>query len=291
TQRTPLGRTSSQRHPTQTTIPTSRASALARRARHPARRPARGRAPPVREEARLGGREHRDLPGRHRRNQGVHPEGRHGRRDRRHVRGRSSSGRDDEGLLFRLQATRRGDQHPPRRADLRGPRAGEGPPRGAQARRAGRRSGVPRAAQRGLLRREQAAQARSDLRMNVTDGKVVAWLGFGFGSVISIAGNVLHAWLPADPPSIAAQIGAAAWSIALLLSVEAISRVRWRSGWLWGLARYVGLGVVGLGSFAISYGHMSEVLTAWGYGMGAYVGPIVIDGLMVISGFALLSES
>ena len=127
--------------------------------------------------------------------------------------------------------------------------------------------------------------------MNVTDGKVVAWLGFGFGSVISIAGNVLHAWLPADPPSIAAQIGAAAWSIALLLSVEAISRVRWRSGWLWGLARYVGLGVVGLGSFAISYGHMSEVLTAWGYGMGAYVGPIVIDGLMVISGFALLSES
>src|SRR5690606_26515602 len=127
--------------------------------------------------------------------------------------------------------------------------------------------------------------------MNVTDGRVVAWLGFGFGSVISIAGNVLHAWLPADPPSIAAQIGAAAWSIALLLSVEAISRVRWRSGWLWGLARYVGLGVVGLGSFAISYGHMSEVLTAWGYGMGAYVGPIVIDGLMVISGFALLSES
>src|SRR5690606_24672600 len=53
----------------------------------------------------------------------------------------------------------------PRRADLRGPRAGEGPPRGAQARRAGRRSGVPRAAQRGLLRREQAAQARGDLRM------------------------------------------------------------------------------------------------------------------------------
>lgn len=125
-----------------------------------------------------------------------------------------------------------------------------------------------------------------------TGGKLVAWAGFGFGSVVSIAANVLHAWLPAEPPTVAAQLGAAVWPIALLLSVEAISRVRWRSGWWWNFARFGGLGVVGLGSFAISYGHLYEVLDAWGYTeLGAMVGPIVIDGLMVISGFALLSES
>lgn len=128
--------------------------------------------------------------------------------------------------------------------------------------------------------------------MNLSGGKLVAWAGFGFGSVVSIAANVLHAWLPDEPPTVAAQLGAAVWPIALLLSVEAISRVRWRSGWWWNFARFGGLGVVGLGSFAISYGHLYEVLAAWGYTeLGAAVGPIVIDGLMVISGFALLSES
>jgi hypothetical protein len=28
--------------------------------------------------------------------------------------------------------------------------------------------------------------------------RFVAWLGFVFGSVMSVAANVLHAWLPAD---------------------------------------------------------------------------------------------
>ena len=42
----------------------------------------------------------------------------------------------------------------------------------------------------------------------------------------------------------------------------------------------------------ISYGHLREVLLAWNYGqLGAAVGPLVLDGLMVVSGFALLSMS
>ena len=133
-------------------------------------------------------------------------------------------------------------------------------------------------------------------KTNATSGQVVAWLGFVFGSAVSIAGNVLHAWLPGEDgrpadPSLATQFGASVWSIALLISVEAISRVRWRDGWLWALARFGGLGVVGLGSFAISYVHLRELLDEWGYGMGAFVGPLVVDGLMVVCGFALLSES
>lgn len=128
--------------------------------------------------------------------------------------------------------------------------------------------------------------------------RFVAWVGFAFGSVMSVAANVLHTWLPADRmpsgwrPDLAPQIGAAVWPIGLLISVEVLSRVSWRSGPMWALARYGGAGTVAIGSGVISYGHLREVLLAWGYGHpGAEVGPLVLDGLMVVCGFALLSMS
>jgi hypothetical protein len=127
-------------------------------------------------------------------------------------------------------------------------------------------------------------------------GRMVAWAGFVFGSVMSVAANVLHTWLPsADEspgwsPAVAAQIGAAVWPIGLLLSVEVLSRVRWPRGWQWTLARFAGTGTVALGSAIISYGHLRDVLLAWQYDpLAAAVGPLVLDGLMIISGFALLA--
>lgn len=129
-------------------------------------------------------------------------------------------------------------------------------------------------------------------------GRVVAWSGFVFGSVMSIAANVLHTWLPAAyqppgwSPALAAQIGAAVWPIGLLLSVEVLSRVRWPRARLWTLARFGGTGAVALGSATISYGHLRDVLLAWQYDpLAAAVGPLALDGLMVISGFALLAIS
>lgn len=127
--------------------------------------------------------------------------------------------------------------------------------------------------------------------------RLVAWAGFLFGTVISVAANVLHAWLPAlaheaPAPGLAPQVGAAVWPIALVISVEVLSRVPWRTGWSWRLARYGGAGVVAVGAAVISYGHLHGVLDAWGYGTtGAAVGPLVVDGLMTISGFALLAMS
>lgn len=128
--------------------------------------------------------------------------------------------------------------------------------------------------------------------------RLVAWAGFLFGTVISVAANVMHAWLPpknapADwAPGLGPQVGAAVWPIALVISVEVLSRVRWRPGWAWQLARYGGAGVVAVGAAVISYGHLHGVLAAWNYGpTGAAVGPLVIDGLMTISGFALLALS
>jgi hypothetical protein len=52
------------------------------------------------------------------------------------------------------------------------------------------------------------------------------------------------------------------------------------------------VGAAAIGSAIISYGHLHEVLIAWDYGpLAAAVGPLVLDGLMVVSGFALLAMS
>ncbi|WP_410673179.1 hypothetical protein [Amycolatopsis sp. cmx-4-68] len=140
--------------------------------------------------------------------------------------------------------------------------------------------------------------AAAALSGTAAGAKVVSWAGFVFGSVMSVAANVLHTWLPAErmppgwAPGIAAQIGSAVWPIGLLLSVEVLSRVRWPAGFGWRVARFGGTGTVALGSAVISYGHVHDLLLAWGYTtVAAYVGPLVLDGLMVISGFALLAMS
>lgn len=127
-------------------------------------------------------------------------------------------------------------------------------------------------------------------------GRTVSWLGFAFGSATSIAANVLHTWLPAGTqppgwtPGVGPQIGAGVWPIALIVTVEVLTRVHWRRTWLWNAVRY-GIGtIVAIGSFAISYGHIHAVLTAWHYDpLAAAIGPLVLDGLMTISGFALLT--
>lgn len=129
-------------------------------------------------------------------------------------------------------------------------------------------------------------------------GRFTARIGFVFGSVTSVAANVLAARIPpahAGPywsPNIAAEIGAAVWPLILLLSVEILARVSWPNVWHWALAKFGGAGTVALGSAVISYGHIRAVLASWNYNStGADVGPLVVDGLMVISGFALLAMS
>lgn len=132
----------------------------------------------------------------------------------------------------------------------------------------------------------------------IRGGKLVAWLGFAFGSIVSIGANVLAARVPpkdapADwSPRLDSQVGAAVWPVALLLSVEVLSRIPWPDGRLWKFARYGGVGMVALGSAIISYQHIRDVLVSWGYPLlSAAVGPLVIDGLMTASGFALLASA
>jgi hypothetical protein len=129
-------------------------------------------------------------------------------------------------------------------------------------------------------------------------GRVISWGGFVFGSLTSVAANVLAARIAPQHaavgwhPSMYAEVGAAVWPVALLLSVEGLSRVRWPSSAFWNLALYGGAGIVALGSALISYSHIAAVLAFWGYStLAAHVGPLVVDGLMTVSGFALLATA
>ena len=115
-----------------------------------------------------------------------------------------------------------------------------------------------------------------------------AWLGFGLGSLASIAANVAHAQDTAG-----AKLAGAFVPVALIIAVEIMSRPIWqRPGWQWQLARYGGTGLVALVTAVMSYGHMHGLLLSYDESpLNAAIGPLAVDGLMVISGFAILAMS
>lgn len=118
--------------------------------------------------------------------------------------------------------------------------------------------------------------------------RAVAWSAFLLGIAASIAANVAHA-----QPAFGPRIAAAFVPLALLLAVECMSRPRWhRSGTWWGLARYGGTGLVATVAAVMSYRHMSALLRTYGEDqLNSAIGPLAVDGLMVVAGFALLAMS
>jgi hypothetical protein len=116
-----------------------------------------------------------------------------------------------------------------------------------------------------------------------------AWVGFALGTTVSIAANILHA-AHGDKAGADELIGAAFWPIALMLSVEILTRRdSSRDPWWKSLGLAAGLVVVaGVAAF-LSYMHMAALLASWGEGPGsAHLGPLAVDGLMLVSGLALL---
>jgi hypothetical protein len=132
----------------------------------------------------------------------------------------------------------------------------------------------------------------------MTGARFVAWVGFVFGSLVSIGGNLLAARIPPKPlppgwtPDAGAQVGSTVWPVALLISVEVLSRTIWPKTLLSRAVRYIGVGAVALFSAVISYQHIQAVLISWNYeGLSAGVGPLAVDGLMVVSGAAMVLGS
>jgi hypothetical protein len=80
------------------------------------------------------------------------------------------------------------------------------------------------------------------------------------------------------------------WPVALLISLEVISRVQWPLGAWWGIARYGGLTTVALIAAVVSYRHMSGLLGYYGEDfITTAIGPLAVDGLMVVCSTALLA--
>jgi hypothetical protein len=136
-------------------------------------------------------------------------------------------------------------------------------------------------------------------------GRGLAWAAFVLGAVMSVAANVVRAtyhptFAVASGPDVGrhvawsptpgAMVAAAFWPLALLLAAELVTRVRWPEGLGYALVRYAGLGLVAVGAGVISYRHLAELLSIWGYDVvSAHIGPLVIDGLMLVAGLAVLA--
>lgn len=139
-----------------------------------------------------------------------------------------------------------------------------------------------------------------------------ARFGFGLGVVASTAANIAHSFTPSADlvhrtnelaaatgrtvdwstwtPPLGTIIAAAFWPIALVVSVEVISRVMWPEGWRWKLMRFGGVAIVAAVAAFISYKHLHGLIRAYGEdAWSAAVGPLAIDGLMVVCSAALLA--
>lgn len=124
-----------------------------------------------------------------------------------------------------------------------------------------------------------------------------AYTGVIFGGLVSIAANLAHSYVPppgvTDPnwtPVIGAQFFAVFWPVALFVALEEMSRIRWAgASWEWQALRVIGFTPVVLVAAGVSYGHMNGLLRHYGESGGtARLGPLAVDGIMVMSASALL---
>src|SRR6266511_1358436 len=79
---------------------------------------------------------------------------------------------------------------------------------------------------------------------------------------------------------------------ALFLVIEIFARTGWPAGWRWYLIRFGGLLPVAALAAIVSYRHLSGLLTFYGEDpLTAIVGPLAVDGLMVMASGALVATS
>ncbi|MEV6493722.1 hypothetical protein AB0M20_34650, partial [Actinoplanes sp. NPDC051633] len=134
--------------------------------------------------------------------------------------------------------------------------------------------------------------------MSVTiTGRGWAYIGAALGGTVSIAANIAHSYVPPAgvtverwSPNIGAVIGAVFWPVGLFVATEILTRVAWPSGTTWQLLRWLGMLPVAFVAALVSYRHLSGLLAYYGdEPMVCILGPLAVDGLMVISSGALLA--
>lgn len=114
-------------------------------------------------------------------------------------------------------------------------------------------------------------------------GRIWAYAGSGIAATISIWANISWAVSHNGHDPVAITI-AAIWPCIFLLALE----INWRS-LMRPIFRWVGLTPIAAVAGVISYEHVRQLLIAQGYSqLTATLGPIAIDGLMVVAAGSLL---
>ena len=129
-------------------------------------------------------------------------------------------------------------------------------------------------------------------------GRAWAYLGAVLGGAVSIAANVAHSFIPPTDapvgwsPEIGAVVGAIVWPVFLFIAVEILARVKWPAGFWWGAMRFGGLLPVASVAAFVSYKHLSGLLAHYGeQTIVSTIGPLAVDGLMVMATGAILATS
>jgi hypothetical protein len=128
-------------------------------------------------------------------------------------------------------------------------------------------------------------------------GRGWAYTGAILGGAVSIAANVAHSYVPPAgvtdwQPQTGAVVGAVFWPAALFVAVEILARTAWPIGARWLLARFAGLLPVALVAAVVSYRHLSGLLAFYGEdSLTATIGPLAVDGLMVMATGALIATA
>jgi hypothetical protein len=127
-------------------------------------------------------------------------------------------------------------------------------------------------------------------------GRGWAYTGAISGGLVSIAANVAHSFIPPHGapagwrPEFGAVVGAIVWPVFLFIAVEILARVAWPAGLVWHFVRWAGLLPVAVVAALVSYRHLSGLLAHYGEEpIVYYLGPLAVDGLMVMATGALLA--
>ncbi|NJC86804.1 hypothetical protein HC030_30325 [Planosporangium mesophilum] len=140
-------------------------------------------------------------------------------------------------------------------------------------------------------------------------GRVYAYTGAILGGIVSIAANIAHSYVPPAEvakaiaaaqrtgakvpdwsPHLGAVIGAVFWPVFLFIAVEIFANVAWPAARRWTALRFLGLLPVALVAAVVSYRHLSGLLAFYGEDrLTVVVGPLAVDGLMVMASGALVA--
>lgn len=129
-------------------------------------------------------------------------------------------------------------------------------------------------------------------------GRTWGYLGAVLGGLVSIGANTAHSYLaPAGAhvgwrPPVGAVIGAQFWPVALFVAVEVLARTSWPTRKWWIVVRFLGLVPVAVVAATVSYEHLSGLLAHYGEDrLTVVIGPLAVDGLMVMSSAAVLATA